>query len=636
MKFTLLSIVLAVGTGIVDLQAQSLSTAVDPVCGIPRLNIRGQAVGETYQLLASDGLDDPAVWETVLRLSPGTEEHRWFDPDNLNRGRRFYRLERLQPTPEVQVDNFSLLDQRGVRRELFREGDAKAVVLVFTDLDHLQETRAILRPLQDEFQPQGIRFWVILAGGTRGELETTSADIDIPVLQDEAQIVSKAYGARTLNEVVAIGQQDLTAFYRGSIGDRPVGTENTVDQPYLQQSLGQFLAAKPVVVQSAHTRRNSLNLNSIPTPSYARDIVPILQQKCISCHRPGDIGSFAMTNHTVLLEHAGGIRRQVLNHQMPPWHADPAYGRFANDISLTPDETRKLVAWVDAGSPQGDGPDPLTTQPPTPTTEWPLGTPDKVLSIPVQTIPASGEIPYRYLIVNNPLKTDVWLRAATVKPGNRAVVHHCLVFTASSLLDLLQVKGGLGGFFAGYVPGAAAVEFPSGTGKKLKAGSYLVFQMHYTPNGQETEDATQIGLYFASQTPARELTTTAAYDTGFQIPAGSRDHEVTAETVIATDSVLHEMSPHMHYRGSRMRFEAIYPNGTQETLLSVPGYDFAWQTLFRLAEPKKLPAGTRIRVIGGFDNSRWNPWNPNPQAVVGFGEQTSEEMMIGYLNLTPQ
>jgi hypothetical protein len=262
-----------------------------------------------------------------------------------------------------------------------------------------------------------------------------------------------------------------------------------------------------------------------------------------------------------------------------------------------------------------------------------LGTPDLILRIPNQSLPANGEIPYRYLLVKNPVPTNVWLRAATVRPGNREVVHHSLVFSASNAADFLQVMGGLGGFFAGYVPGSDPVEFPAGTGKLLKAGSYLVFQMHYTPNGKATTDRTEIGLYFAAQPPQRELVTTAAFDTEFSIPPGVRDHEVVAETVVPQNSLLYEMSPHMHYRGARMRFEALYPDGTAETLINIPGYEFAWQTLFRLAEPKRIPAGTRIRITGGFDNSADNPWNPDPLKTVLFGEQTSDEMLIGYLNL---
>ncbi len=628
--------VLAAVAGTVDILAQSMSPALDPVCGAPRLELKGLLPEEVYEIRASDDLGSPGVWERLVRLAPGTGSHQWTDPSALAQGRRFYRLEREEFSPEPQAPNFALLDQRGVRRELFREGDASVVVLVFTDNEHLGDTRSAVQPLQDAFQAQGVRFWFVNSRNSREEIRQATVGLPIPVLHDGAQIVARAFSATSLGEVVAISQLDLTPIYRGAIEDRCATPGEPVVQPYLKDALNRFLNGQPVSILSARPQGASLALRTLEVPRYSTDIAPLLQAKCVICHRPGDIGSFPMTNHASVARSSEPIRRQVLTGQMPPWHADPAYARFANDSSLTTDEIQRLVAWLDAGSPRGEGEDPLESHPPAPVASWPLGTPDLVLSIPAQSLPATGEIPYRYLIVNNPLRTTVWLRAAAVRPGNREVVHHCLVFTAKTVADFLQVQGGLGGFFAGYVPGAEPVEFPAGTGKQLKAGSYLVFQMHYTPNGSATTDQTEIGLYFAPAPPAGELVTTAAYDTGFTIPAGARDHEVVAETTLDRASVLYEMSPHMHFRGSRMRFEAVYPDGTQEVLLNVPGYEFQWQTLYRLQTPKRLPAGTRIRVVGGFDNSVWNPWNPDPLQSVTFGEQTSDEMLIGYLNLAAE
>ncbi|HTH46912.1 MAG TPA: cytochrome c, partial [Candidatus Limnocylindria bacterium] len=407
-----------------------------------------------------------------------------------------------------------------------------------------------------------------------------------------------------------------------------------VEQPYLADALEQFTTAQPVVVQLVKGHGSPLGLDAVSTPSYAHDIAPLLQAKCITCHRSGDIGSWAMTNHAIVAQYAAPIREDILIGSMPPWHADPGAGTFANDSSLTPAEAAQLLAWLDAGAQRGDGEDPLVTHPPPPVLTWPLGQPDLILSIPKQSIPADGLVDYRYLPVPNPLTSNVWLRAATVRPGNRQVVHHSLVFSASTVDDFLQVQGGLGGFFAGYVPGMDVVEFPAGTGKLLKKGSYLVFQMHYTTTGTAATDQTQIGLYFAKTPPASELITSSAYTTNFTIPPNVRDQEIVAETTLARDSVLYELSPHMHYRGHRMRIEAVYADNSTETLLNVPGYQFAWQSLYRLAEPKALPAGTVIRVTAGYDNSIWNPSNPDPFQSVYFGEQTADEMLIGYLNIT--
>lgn len=618
------------------LAAQTLSPAIDPVCRLPRVTLREGVAGEVYQLKATDNLGAPGVWETLMQLAPGTHEHVWYDPDGPQYRNRFYRVERLSQPPLLPVEDFALNDHLGVRHQLFRDGTARAFVLVFTDNAHLAAAGSLLKPLADKFAPQGIRFWLVNPTDSRASLAAAASQsgVTAPVLHDPAQLVARTYGATTVLEAVAIDPLFLNVFYQGPVTDQCETPGGTVGQPYLWQALDQFAAQQPVVVQTVRPRGDSLGINRLSEPSYARDIAPLLQAKCVTCHRPGDIGSWAMTNHAIVTDYSANIRQDVLTGRMPPWHADPGSGQFANDFSLTPAEAAQLVAWLDAGAKRGDGADPLATQNPPPVAAWPLGQPDLILSIPSQSIPATGAVNYRYLLVNNPLSTNVWLRAATVRPGNRAVVHHSLVFVAATVADFLQVQGGLGGFFAGYVPGMDPVEYPAGTGKQLKKGNFLVFQMHYTTSGKAVTDRTQIGLYFSQTPPAHELTTTAAYDTGFTILPGEPDREVVAETTLTRDSVLFEMSPHMHYRGHRMRFEAIDADGRAETLLNVPGYDFAWQALYRLAQPKTLPAGTRIRVTGGFDNSPWNPANPDPAQTVTFGEQTTDEMLIGYLNLT--
>jgi len=231
------------------------------------------------------------------------------------------------------------------------------------------------------------------------------------------------------------------------------------------------------------------------------------------------------------------------------------------------------------------------------------------------------------------IPSNVWLRAAVILPGNTKIVHHSLVFVGS-LLDVIISGGGLGGYFAGYVPGMRPVSFPEGTGKLLPANVTVTFQMHYITTGQEETDQTRLGLYFMKTPPAAELRTTAAATISFQIPPGAPEYAAQASVVPSNtkDILLYELAPHIHYRGSRFKFEAVYPNGTSEVLLSVPKYEFHWQTLYRLAQPKRLPAGTRIRCSGAFDNSSQNLENPDPTALVRFGEQTSDEMFIGYLN----
>jgi hypothetical protein len=366
---------------------------------------------------------------------------------------------------------------------------------------------------------------------------------------------------------------------------------------------------------------------------YVKDIAPIVLSRCVSCHSTGNIAPHVYAKFDDLATRADQIRADMLLKRMAPWHADAQFGVFSNGVALSAGEAATLHAWAKAGAPRGTGADPLLSAPPPPSGDWPLGPPDVVVTIPKQDLPARGVIEYRYLTVQVPTNGDKWVRAAYVKPGNLSAVHHALVFDGT-LIDVLLASGGLGGFFAGYVPGLQQTFFPEGTGKFLKQGTPITLQMHYTATGQAETDETRVGFYFMPAAPERELLTKAAVDTALVIPPGAGDYarETTFTPSTTRDVVLYELNPHMHYRGKRFKFEATYPNGTSEVLLNVPQYDFAWQSQYRLAQPKRLPAGTTLRVSGAFDNSAQNPANPDPRSTVRFGEQTSDEMFIGYIN----
>jgi hypothetical protein len=345
-----------------------------------------------------------------------------------------------------------------------------------------------------------------------------------------------------------------------------------------------------------------------------------------------------MTNHAVVALYAEAMKNEVLARRMPPWGADYQHGIFANNGSLTPAEVDLLVRWVDAGAPRGTGEDLLATSP-APQTDFPnawpadLGTPDLVLKIPSQKIAAKGVMQYVYVPVQTSLPTNVWLRAAVVKPGNIKVVHHALVFLARNALELvINSQGGLAGYYAGFVPGTKPVPYPEGTGKLLPKGAPLLFQMHYTTIGEATTDQTEIGFYFSKTVPALELKTGAAFDTGFTIPPYAGDQETQAAFTFQKNALLYELSPHMHLRGSRFKYEIVMPGGQRETILSVPKYSFEWQTLYRLATPLQVPAGASLICTGAFDNSIENRHNPDPSQTVRFGEQTFHEMFIGYIN----
>lgn len=641
MRFTSI-VLIACFTGLGVISARAHSTDKISIAGGPgplRLEVEGD-IGQEYVIEGTSDVGDPTGWRELARLLLTRNQAEWTDETSVQVPFRFYRLARLVPVDRLEASNFRLLDQNGRSRELFYHWNQRAIVLVFLG-QKCAEAEAVLptiRAASELFGKQGVLFWLINSDASAPRASLAAQGGSLPVLHDTAQLVAREFNVTRAPEVVCIDVTDWKIFYRGLVDDR-TATEPAVKH-HLIHALTHFLAGEDVTPPRTTVAGCEIKTPPAPPVSYAADVAPLLLRHCANCHSRGNIAPFEMKDHAEVKRYALSIKEKLITGTMPPWHADPAYGQFANDVSLKPDELATLLHWLDDGAPRGDGADPLAeaaSQPPLVDYPhaWPLamGRPDYVVSIPRTEIPATGEVPYKYISVKIDIPTNTWLRAAVIQPGNTKVVHHALVFLGT-LLDVFISGGGLGGYFAGYVPGQSAVEFPEGTAKLLPGNATVTFQMHYTPVGTSESDETRLGLYFAKAPPERELKTTAAFTTNLRILPGVTEYERTASVTPSPskDFLLHELSPHMHYRGSRFRFEAVYPNGTSEILLSVPHYDFQWQTLYRLAQPKRLPAGTQIRCVGAFDNSPQNRYNPNPDALVTFGEQTDDEMFIGYLN----
>jgi hypothetical protein len=322
---------------------------------------------------------------------------------------------------------------------------------------------------------------------------------------------------------------------------------------------------------------------------------------------------------------------------MPPWHADPAFGTFADNRSLTVAQKRTILRWIDAGAPRGAASDPLTTNPVPPGEAWPLGKPDVVLDLPVQEIPATGTLEYRYIPIPAPVTRDTWVRAVHLAPSNPAAMHHAALFVEYPAVwqhEQPHWHDGAGGYFGAYAPGLQPQPFPPDSGGFLPAGATLMFQLHYTASGQATTDHPRVALYFHREPPALEARVVAAANTEFVIPPNVDDHPVETTYTFDKAVTLHGLLPHMHHRGKRARFEALYPDGTREVLLSVPRYDFNWQTMYMLQTPKPIAAGTKIFLTGAFDNSSRNPVNPDPSKEVRWGPQSWDEMFLGYMMYT--
>jgi len=380
-------------------------------------------------------------------------------------------------------------------------------------------------------------------------------------------------------------------------------------------------------------------------PVFYKDILPILQQRCQECHRSGEIAPMPFTTYAETRPWAKAIREQVIARKMPPWFADPAYGHFANDRSLSPSEIVALASWANAGAPAGDaknGPPPR---------DWPqgwnIGTPDAVFEMPSAfPLPAKGAVDYQYVILPTHFTEDRWVQKVEVRTTNRSAVHHAVVYIREpgskwlegeprektfsvplakgfTTSDLLMV----------YTPGNSYDQWPAGIAKRIKAGSDLVLQMHYTPNGRVTEDRTRIGVVFANEPPKQAVLSLQMSNDRFVIPPGDSNYRVHVSGTLPNDALLISLFPHMHLRGKGFEYLITGANGRVETLLKIDHYDFQWQLAYRLAEPKLIKAGTRLQWVGTFDNSPNNPNNPDPTAEVRFGEQSWEEMMIGFFDV---
>ena len=398
-------------------------------------------------------------------------------------------------------------------------------------------------------------------------------------------------------------------------------------------------------------------------PTFSRDVAPILYRNCASCHRPGEIAPMSLMTYADARPWAKSIRDEVSDGTMPPWHADPNHGKFANDRSLAAADREILTRWANGGAPEGDPKD----LPPAPkfVDGWQLGQPDTVLQLPVEyKVPADGFVEYEYFEIPTNFTEDKWLEGLEVRPGNREVVHHVIVsmrppkperrpaaFRSAPGMAIPPGQSGggeeregsakrargqslfpppqrIGQPIGGFAPGNSSLRFEPGSAMLIRAGATIVVQMHYTPKGTPQTDRTKIGLFLAKETPKTEMRMGTLVNGTLDIPAGAADYVVQAEMTTVADVTLRQMLPHTHLRGKSWEYTVTYPDGRSEVILSVPKYDFNWQTDYVFAEPLKLPKGTKIRAVAHYDNSTANKSNPDPKINVKWGDQTWEEMMF--------
>lgn len=547
----------------------------------------------------------------------------------------------VQPT---EVSNFALLDHQGRLHELRRSG-GKAVVLFFTanGCPIARQSVGKLQALREKYSAQGVSVFLVnsSAGDDRESINKEAYELKawhLPVLKDDTQGVARHLQARRTGEAIAISTTDWSIFYRGAIDDQMVegAQKPTPTELYLENAIVDHLAGKPIRQARSVARGCLIHLDGGEGPdaapvSYAKEIAPLLEAKCVQCHIKGNIGSWAMTGHTKVKAMASMIEEVVLTRRMPPWDADPQIGKFANDSALTVAQAQTLLRWVNQGALRGEGEDPLTTLAMKPVEDWPLGKPDIILRLPqAEQIPATGVLDYRHIEVRAGNTNTGWVAAAFVRPSNNKVVHHVIArVKEGGRKDHL----GQGEMYVGWAPGATQGFYPKGAGKFLPEDARFDVELHYTPNGTPQTDQTEIGLYLLPETPTGRFESVPVVNTSFEIQPGDPNSAVSGMYGFKKDAMLYSLSPHMHLRGRWMKFEILFPNGKRETVCSIPRYDFNWQRTYVLEKPRKIPAGSWVVLTGGYDNSPQNPSNPDPKMTVHWGEQSFNEMFLGWYNV---
>ena len=532
-----------------------------------------------------------------------------------------------------RVGDFSLLDHQGYHHSMSWYDDHKTIALLVqaNDSDASAAAAAGFAALEAQYEDAGVEFFMINPMGkkNRAAVAAKLADygVDMPVLMDDARVISEALGIERTGEVILFNPSQFTVDYRGSVD----GAKNAIDE---------ILAGEAVSV-AQHTTNGSMVSYEVraTVPSYSQDIAPVLAENCAACHREGGIAPFAMDSHTMVKGWSPMIREVLMTKRMPPGQIDGHIGEFLNDMLVDDQDVRNIIAWVDAGAPKDDANDPLTELT-WPESKWAFGEPDYIIKVPAQSVPATGVLDYRDVAVPIDIPTDRWLRGSQYIAGDRTVLHHTinrLDFPGESRGGFLGSGDPNKASITAYIPGATPAMNPPNTGGLIKAGSVLNLNLHYTTNGKESVDEGEIGLWFypEGEEPAERMSGQCACifpNTWTTIPANDPAFEQTASIMLKKDAEIHSFLPHMHFRGKYMRFYADYPDGTQEELINIAQYNYAWQLSYTYAEPKFVPAGTKITAVGAFDNSAQNPANPEPERNVPWGQQSWDEMFFGAVN----
>jgi thiol-disulfide isomerase/thioredoxin len=544
--------------------------------------------------------------------------------------------------PGEKVPNkTSLRDLRGNRRSLHDFKGRAAVVLAFLGADCPVSNLYLpgLIELEKKYRPKKVQFLAVYPneGEDLDKVAGHALDRDVPflVVKDCGQQLADRLGVSRVPAVVVL-DGDLVLRYRGRIDDRygAASRRTKATREDLVQAIEEVLAGKKVTV--AETEADGCLLGRAakggprPDVTFARHVAPILQKRCQACHRPGQSAPFALVTYDDAVKHAAMLKEVTTQRRMPPWHADPRYGHFSNDRRMTREEIDTLSAWVDGGMARGNERD--LPAPPAWPGDWVHGKPDLVLQMPEEfEVPADGVLPYKNWILDPHFTEDRWVKIAEARPGAPEVVHHIVAYIEKDgKRGRLNSERGLS-ILVGWAPGDLGLVCPPNAAMRIPRGAQLRLEMHYTPNGTKMKDRSSVGITFAKEPPKYEVFLHEFANTAFEIPPHDPHYKAEATFRLRADARILSFAPHMHWRGKDYRYEAIYPDGKRETLLSVPRWDFNWQNGYRFAEPLKVPRGTKLHAVAHWDNSANNPLNPDPARKVRFGLQTWDEMMVGFV-----
>lgn len=555
------------------------------------------------------------------------------------------------------VRDLQFRDVTGRRHALAELRDRKATLFLFlsTQCPVANGYTSRLRDLQREYAPRGIAVFGVNPNESESQAvvvrHARERDLTFPMVKDTGGVLARRLGATVTPEAILLDGSGVVR-YRGRIDDqRDAGKVKRRD---LRDALDAVLAGRPVAVAETTPfgcaiRATAPVAVAKPTVTYTRDIAPIMQASCQGCHRPGEVGPFSLLTYDDAKAWAGLIKDYTHRRAMPPWKPAEGFGEFQDVRRLSDAQIRTIARWVDEGAPKGD---PNDMPPPRKFADgWMLGTPDLVLDAgePYE-VAAEGPDVYRNFILPHTPEKDQWVRAVEVRPDQRAVVHHVIVYVdprgKSLALDEkdpgpgYSSSGGGVGFFpaqflGGWAPGNTPRFIPAGMALKIPAGAKLVLQVHYHKNGKALKDRTKIGIHFTDEPVRKQVRALPVLNFGLSIPPGEPRHEVKAKTPISRDVTLYSVIPHMHLLGREMKLTASLPDGTTKPLVWIKDWDFNWQETYVFKEPIRLPQGSRIDLTAYYDNSSGNPNNPNnPPKVVTWGEETTDEMCLAFFGFT--